>query len=404
MEMFNILPSAKLKKLASIVGSDFYIVGGFVRNSLLGRECEDEDVCSPFTVDQLEAKLKDSEFIIKNKNKFFGTCKIVCDSKSFDYATFRTEIYKKGHCPETVEFITSLEDDSKRRDFTINSIYFDVLNGEIIDPFNGIGDIKKKKIRAIGQDTLKNDGLRILRMIRLAGEYKFSIEKYTFCSALKNIENLKDLSKSKVAEEIQKLFERTSNKGAVRAIRLYNKLGVWKYIGLDIERLKASMLAKCEDKFMGFIIDIIDNIKPASVSYFLNHLLDDCGFTKKRMAQIINILSGYYDALNHLKNKQYFFKYFDNFPQIYQILNKKSKFLAQKYKFFYRYIISHKLVIKKSDLKITEKDLKKHFPSMPDKLYDNVLMDVFSDVFDGKCKNSLQDILKNIAKKHFHKF
>ena len=83
---------------------------------------------------------------------------------------------------------------------------------------------------------------------------------------------------------------------------------------------------------------------------------------------------------------------------------KKSKILAQKYNFFYRYIISHKLVIKTSDLKITAKDLKKHFPSMPEKMYDSVLLEVLSDVFGGKCQNEQADLLKDIGKKHFHKF
>ena len=101
---------------------------------------------------------------------------------------------------------------------------------------------------------------------------------------------------------------------------------------------------------------------------------------------------------------QFFFKYFDNFPEIYKLLNKKSKILAQKYNFFYRYIISHKLVIRVSDLKISAKDLKKHFPSMPEKLYESVLMEALSDVFDGKCQNEQTDLLRDIGRKHYHKF
>lgn len=400
----SIKPSPIAKKLARTVGGDFYLVGGYVRNALLGKKCDDEDLCSALTLPMLEKKLAGSEFSLKNKNKAFGTCKIVCEDKSFDYATFRKETYSKGHCPESVEFVKDLAVDANRRDFTINSIYFNINKGEIKDPFDGMADLKKKKIRAINTQVLNDDGLRILRMIRLAGEYNFSIEKQTFASAEKNISNIKDLSVTKVAEELQKLFAKTSNKGAVKAINLYNKLGVWKQIKPELEFVKTNMLAKCEDKAIAFAIDLVDTVNPASVSYFLNHVLQDAGIPKKRLATFINVVSGYYDALNHLKNKQFFFKYFDNFPEIYKLLNKKSKILAQKYNFFYRYIISHKLVIRVSDLKISAKDLKKHFPSMPEKLYESVLMEALSDVFDGKCQNEQTDLLRDIGRKHYHKF
>lgn len=397
-------PTPLTKKLARLVGGDFYLVGGYVRNSLLGKKCADEDLCSALTLTNLEKKLEGSEFSLKSKNKALGTCKIVCGEKSFDYATFRRETYAKGHCPQSVEFVKDLHEDALRRDFTVNSIYYNINKDEIKDPFDGFSDLKNKKIRAINENVLKDDGLRILRMIRLAGEYNFSIDKQTLLAAEKNISNIKDLSKTKVAEELAKLFAKTSNKGAVKAIKLYNKLGVWKQIDCGFSYVKPNMIAKCEDKALGFAIDVVDSVQPASVSYFLYNILSNAGFTKKRFATFINVVSGYYDALNHLKNKQYFFKYFDNFPEIYKLLLKKSKILAQKYNFFYRYIISHKLVIKTSDLKITAKDLKKHFPSMPEKMYDSVLLEVLSDVFDGKCQNEQADLLKDIGKKHFHKF
>lgn len=404
MNIFQITPSEKVKELASLVGGNFYLVGGWTRNALLGRECEDEDVCSALTLSELEKKLEGSEFSLKNKNKAFGTCKIVCASKSFDYATFRREASFKGHCPQEVEFISDLEEDATRRDFTINAIYYDIAEEKVIDPFGGIKDLKRKKIRAVSDHILNDDGVRILRMLRLAGEYNFSIDSQTLVWAHKNVDNVKDITKSKVTEELEKLFARTTNKGAVRAVKLYNRLGVWKRVGFEIEHIKPRMIAKCDDKLMGFIIDVVDAAQPASISYFLYNLLENSGFTKKREGQFINIVSGYYDALNHLKNKQYFFRYFDNFPQIYDVLIKKSKILAQKYQFFYKYIISHKLVIRKSDLKIGEKELKKHFPSMPEKMYDKVLMDALSDVFDGKCANTSEELLRNIGKKHYHKF
>lgn len=403
MKAFTVEPNKKTKQLAKILGGDIYIVGGFVRNALIGRKCEDEDLCSALTLNELEKKLEGSEFSLKNKNKNFGTCKIVCGSMSYDYATFRKEEYSKGHCPEQVEFIKSIDEDAKRRDFTINAIYYNLRTGELFDPFNGFEDLQDGKIRAINQEILKDDGVRILRMLRLAGEYGFSIESHTLKAAQANIENIKDLSKARIIEELKKLLQRTSNKGAVAAVKLYNRLGVWKRAGLEFSILKPRMVGKCEVVALGFLIDVVDTVNPASVSYYLSHLFESAGLTKKELSKIMNVISGYYDALNGLTNKQYFFKYFDNFPDIYKILVKKSKFLAQKYNFFYKYIISHKLVIKKSDLKITEKDLKKYFPSMPEKMYETVLVEALSDVFDGKCANETSQLVRFIGNHHYHK-
>ena len=398
----NIKPSQNIKELAKIVGGDFYIVGGFIRNKLMGRKCEDEDLCSALTLDELEKRLEGSDFSLKQKNKSFGTCKIVCGNKSYDYATFRKETYKKGHCPDEVEFVKTLEEDVLRRDFTINSIYYNINKQEFSDPLHGLDDLEKRRVRATSPAILTSDGLRILRMIRLACEHNFSIDKQTCQVAMANVDLIREISKNKIIEEIKKLFDHTDVKGTLKALKLYNKFGVWKRIGLDTKKIKFKMVGKCESKILGLAIDIVDTIKPASVSYFLSHLFEDAGLTKKRLNQIINILSGYYDALNHIKNKNFFFKYFENFPQIYELLLKKSIYLAQKYNFFYKYIISHKLVISVNDLKIDKKDLKKNFPSLPAKMYDKVLLEALSDVFDGKCPNRQEDLLKSIGKKHFH--
>lgn len=399
----NIKPSQNVKELAKLVGSDFYIVGGYIRNKLLGLKCEEEDLCSPLTIEELEKKLTQSNFSLKYKNKSFGTCKIICGSKSYDYASFRKETYKKGHCPDEVEFVNSIEEDVKRRDFTANSIYYNLKTQKLIDPLGGINDLQKKVLRATSPEILNNDGLRILRMIRLASECGLKIEKSTYTIAMSNTSLIDDLSKSKVVEEIKKLLRQDSIKTTLKALKLYNKLCVWSKLGLPVSKVKFKMVAKCEDRVLGLAIDFVDTVKPASVSYFLSQLLDDAGLTKKQLGHMINVLSGYYDALNHLQNKAYFFKYFENFPEIYKLLLKRSSFLAQKYNFFYKYIISHKLVISINDLKISKKDLKKSFPSLPNKMYDKVLLDALSEVFEGKCPNTSEELLKYIGKKHYHK-
>ena len=160
------------------------------------------------------------------------------------------------------------------------------------------------------------------------------------------------------------------------------------------------MVKKAESKSQGFLIDLIDTVEPISISYYLNLVLqENFGVNKKYSTQVINILSGYYDALNRLDNKNYFFKYYENFPKIHSLLIQKSKYLAGKYQFFYRYIISHKLVINLKDLKITGEDIKKAYPEVNPKRYKAILDSILSDVFDGKIANRKEDLIEAVEQK-----
>lgn len=185
----------------------------------------------------------------------------------------------------------------------------------------------------------------------------------------------------------------------MRAFKLFNRYQVWPSFGLDTPKVKFNMIKKVEQKAYGLLIDIIDTVNPISVSYYLERLLADIGLSKKAMALSINILSGYYAALNKESNKPYFFKYFDNFPIICQLINKKSKLLSMKYEFFYKYIISHKLVISIKDLQITGDDIKKHYPEVNPKRYKAILESLLSDVFDCKLINNKKELIAAVNQK-----
>ena len=160
------------------------------------------------------------------------------------------------------------------------------------------------------------------------------------------------------------------------------------------------MVKKVEHKSQGFLIDLVDTVKPISISYYLNLILTNSfGLNKKMVATYINILSGYYDALNRLQNKEYFFKYFDNFPLIYKLLVHKSKYLANKYDFFYRYIISHKLIITIKDLKVSGEDIRKNYPTVKPYRYNAILESLLSDVFEGKLENNKSVLVKAVEQK-----
>ena len=181
-----------------------YIVGGFVRDCLLKRPSKDIDLCGCLQIEELQKILKGSSFKITGKNKTFGTAKIESDGHYFEYTTFRRDTYSSGgkHTPSRVEFVSNLFEDAKRRDFTINCIYYDILDKKIIDPTGGVDDLKSKLIKTVlaPDKTLSADGERLLRMIKLKINYNFEVDDATLKSAIKYRANLKALSTTALAK------------------------------------------------------------------------------------------------------------------------------------------------------------------------------------------------------------
>lgn len=180
-------------------GGNLYIVGGAVRDKILGRKSDDEDYC----VTGL-AKEKFMEIFpeAKYRGKFFEV--FILENKEFAMARTEEKI-GTGHKEfkiKTNRYIT-IEEDLKRRDITINAIAEDVLTGKIIDPYNGKQDVKDKKIRAVSS-AFGEDPLRVYRVARFAASLEFKVEENT----LKMMNSLKDelltLSKERVFEELRK--------------------------------------------------------------------------------------------------------------------------------------------------------------------------------------------------------
>lgn len=402
--------SENLIKLASLLPCELYAVGGAVRNSLLGIGQDDFDICGALKPDKLASVLEGSDFQVKIKSKTLGFCVITIGDETFEYVTLRKEEYGMGgvHTPEKVEFVSSVQEDAKRRDFTCNAIYYDIKNDKLIDFYGGIEDIKKKTLKAIESpdQVLCHDGVRILRLFRLACELGFKIDKETLASAIKFSDNIRDISGERIVDEVTLILHSgrryhgySKPHAYMKALRIFNKYSLWPVLGMDAKKIKLKMVKKVEHKSQGLLIDLIDTIEPISISYYLNLVLSNMGIGKKMMANIINILSGYYDALNNLDNKNYFFKYFDNFPLIYMLLIHKSKYLAMKYQFFYKYIINHKLVISVKDLKINGDDISKAYPKVNPKRFKPILESLLSDVFDCQVENEKEALVAAVEQK-----
>ena len=190
------IPSV-VQKLALAYPANLYVVGGYVRNSIMGIELDDIDLAGPLTLDELAACLEKTPFSVKPKSKTLGTAIISDGENDFEYSCFRREVYGQNgeHTPEKVEFIDSIVEDAKRRDFTINALYYDIKKDELIDFYDGIGDIKKKILRTVEtpEFVLSKDGARVLRLFRFMCELNFKVDKESLSAALKYAENVRDI-------------------------------------------------------------------------------------------------------------------------------------------------------------------------------------------------------------------
>ena len=197
-----------LNKLFESNGYILYIVGGYIRDYFLNIKTTDIDICSNATPEELERILKDTNFVFTLVNKRLGTYKIATKNKScsFEYTTFRKERYDQGHCPSYVEFVGTVEEDAERRDFTVDCIYYNLQTKQFFDPYDGIKDCNRKRLRIIHDQVFNSDGLRILRMLRLAYTKNLHIESTTYNKALHKMYLLDEISHERIVKELRAMF------------------------------------------------------------------------------------------------------------------------------------------------------------------------------------------------------
>ena len=410
--IMKIKVNKNLKELAVLLEpyGKLYIVGGYVRNSLLGFEETDIDLTARITPEKMVSVLKNTKFEIIDKSYKMGTVKISCEGEIWDYTTFRRDNYSSGgvHRPKSVDFIEDLRQDAQRRDFTVNAIYYDILAEKTIDIYSGLLDLKHRTLRCVETPSFvfSHDGLRILRMVRFASELDFKIDHTTLVTARKMAYQINDISPFRKYAELNailnasKKYSISKRDAHIKGLNLYNELKLWNSHFVSASKIRINMTKKvsAENALFGLLIDIIDTVCPPCVEYFINDFLGKQGFclAPNVVKFCNNVICGYYDAINKLSNKKYFFKYFHVFDKVGEILIRKNKSLYSRYKFFYQYIIKHKLPINIKELKINGDDIKKHFPTLPPKKFDLVLNKLLDKVFDGAVKNEKCELLKEI--------
>ena len=226
-----------LKKLEKH-GYQAYIVGGFVRDYILSIDTMDVDIITNATPKEIKMIFKD--IILPRED--YGALVLYIQDKKFEIMTFRKDIkYQSNRKPLKIEYISSLLEDLKRRDFTMNTLCMN-SKGEIIDLLEGRKDIEAKKIKAVFKNVdkeLKEDPLRILRAIRFATILNFNIDEKLEKSIIKNKKYLKNISYDRKRKEIDLIL---LSDNAKRGINLLTYLGI--DLELEIYNLKDIKLSK----------------------------------------------------------------------------------------------------------------------------------------------------------------
>ena len=185
-------------------GYEAYAVGGCVRDSILGRVPGDWDITTSALPQQVKALFRRTI----DTGIQHGTVTIMLGKNGYEVTTYRIDgKYEDSRHPESVEFTPNLEEDLKRRDFTINAMAYNDENG-IVDIFGGIDDIRNRIIRCVGNahDRFTEDALRILRAVRFSAQLGFEIEKATKDAARELAPTLVKISRERIHTELNKLL------------------------------------------------------------------------------------------------------------------------------------------------------------------------------------------------------
>ena len=181
-------------------GFEAYAVGGCVRDMILGRSPQDWDIttsATPLEVKSIFRRTVDTGIV-------HGTVTVLLDKDHFEVTTYRLDgEYEDNRHPKEVSFTSSLTEDLKRRDFTINAMAYNEIEG-VIDLFGGMEDLQRGLIRCVGsaKERFEEDALRILRAVRFSAQLGFTIEEDTLKAVREKAENLKNISAERIRVEL----------------------------------------------------------------------------------------------------------------------------------------------------------------------------------------------------------
>lgn len=347
-------------KMIEEKGFKAYIVGGFVRDYILGIESNDIDITTNATPKELKEIFKNSLILSDD----YGSISIMKKDIRFEITTFRKEFkYIDNRRPEKVEYIDNLDDDLKRRDFTINTICMN-SKGKIIDHLNARNDLDAKIIKTVGNasDKFEEDCLRILRAVRFATNLNFELSDEVINAILEKKSLLKNLSYQRKKEELDKIF--TSDR-AMDGIKYLIDLGLDKV--LELENLNK---VTCTDSLIGVwaVLDVLD-IYP-----FSNH--------EKQMIEDVK-------KTLELDNKDPYILY-----KYGLYINSVSGLIKGLSKKEIASIYVELPITKRSDLKVSSEEIMDELNKEPGPYLKDIYKAIEKEVLYKKLDNKKEDILK----------
>lgn len=203
-----VLPQNVLRVFELLKDFEVYLIGGCVRDLLLGITPKDYDFTTQATPSQMQEIFKNQGLRFIEVGREFGTIALVLDSQTFEITTFRKEgVYRDFRKPKSITFASSLLEDTKRRDFTFNAIAYHPKKG-LIDYHQGQQDLQAKILKAIGnaKERFCEDALRILRAVGFAMRFDLEIEMHTKQAMFENLKLLDFISKERITSEWEKII------------------------------------------------------------------------------------------------------------------------------------------------------------------------------------------------------
>ena len=257
-----------ISSVGNEIGQDAFVIGGYVRDQLLNRETKDIDIVAIGSgidfAKKTAKKLKSSPVKVF---KSFGTAMIIVDDIEVQFVGARKESYRSNSRNPKIETGT-FEEDQKRRDFTINALAISLNSkdyGQLIDPFNGLNDLKNKILKTPLDPnlTFSDDPLRMMRAIRFSSQLDFKIEKETLNAISKNADRIKIVAQERITEELNKII---LSKRPSSGFKLLEETGLLKIIFPEFQLLKGieNINGKSHKDNFYHTLKVLDNILPFS--------------------------------------------------------------------------------------------------------------------------------------------
>ncbi|WP_304970584.1 CCA tRNA nucleotidyltransferase [Romboutsia ilealis] len=308
-------------------GYEAFMVGGCVRDSVLNLTPNDYDITTNAKPKEIMNIFKDYKIIdtgIKH-----GTVSIILNNNIYEITTYRIEgEYENNRRPKTVEFTSSIEEDLRRRDFTINAMAYNKQFG-IIDKFNGLEDLQNRIIKTVGNpdERFKEDGLRMIRAIRFSSKLGFNIDENTLNGIYKNSYIIKNISTERINDEFTKILLSDNPQNII----LLYKTNIFKYLGIhcnlnrdyykELEKY-INILSYCDNNLLDKLI-ILDYL----ISNEILKCIDKCEKYKYYCENIKKV-----NIINNLKYSNKVINYCNDIME-YMIkdIDKIDKIVIKKY-------------------------------------------------------------------------